>query len=286
MREGITAEQLDVWLKRTREDGYVRLIRGGRQLPDYDRQVARELVGQMMRTLLWWAYRSMAHCYGVLMSMIAIDLMEADHRPSLLEGLLFRLEHCQVDFLAGLPLDFLGRAQLRWIVRVWQKGVLTGLTRAHVQGQDFSSDTFLQIPRLLGIYTVLDRGRRDADRRIKELEDAPGVASFDGQDELAQDESGDPDEDIRRKTDVTTHPEYIPDLREKESWEEVASIDLGEPIMLTSLRCPACRELLQCDGDEPVDRSNPDQPSFWGFCRRCDTRKRYAVDLLKTRLPG
>ena len=286
VQEGVTPEQLDAWLRRTRDDGYVRLIQHGRQLSEYDRLEARELARQMMRTLTWWAYRATAHCYGVLMSVIASDLMEAEHQASPLEGLLFRLEHCQMDFLAGLPLDFLGRGQFRWIVRVWQKDVLTGLARAYAEGQPFNLDTLLQIPQLLGIYTALDRGRRDADRRIKELEKAPGETSFEGQAAPAQDEAEDPDEEIRRKTDVTTHPEYITDSRGKEAWEEVASTDLGEPIMLTSLRCPVCRESLQCDGDEPIDVSNPDQPSFWGFCRRCDTRKRYVVDLLSTRLSG
>lgn len=36
-KEGVTPEQLDEWLGETREDGYVRLIRDGRKLSDYDR---------------------------------------------------------------------------------------------------------------------------------------------------------------------------------------------------------------------------------------------------------
>ena len=59
----------------------------------------------------------MGYCYGALMEVVAEDLEQ--NGLTELEGLIFRVEHCQIDLLAGLPLDFLGRAQFRWIVDKW-----------------------------------------------------------------------------------------------------------------------------------------------------------------------
>ena len=71
----------------------------------------------MMSAMTWCAYRMMGYCYGALMEVVAEDLEQ--NGLTELEGLIFRVEHCQIDLLAGLPLDFLGRAQFRWIVDKW-----------------------------------------------------------------------------------------------------------------------------------------------------------------------
>jgi hypothetical protein len=276
LEAGITPEKFDQWLRRVTEDGYVQLIDQGRQLSQYDRGNARELAGQMMRALMWWAYRAISHCYGVLMSVIAGDLMEADHQPVPAEGFLFRLEHCQVDFLAGLPLDFLNRAQLRWIVRVWAR-MWTAAARTLLGGADFHPGLVLQIPRLLGIFAVLNRERRDADNRVKEA--TSSETSFDNGAGAVEDDSD--DEYIRRRgVEVTTCPELIEDCREDPVGSDIARSDVAQPITLTSTRCPVCRNELRCVERNPIEVSDPaNQASFWGYCRHCDTARVFVVNL-------
>ena len=167
LEPGMTPEKLDAWLKRIRSDGYLQLIEGGRNIEDEDdREEARELASQMMSAMTWCANRMMGYCYGALMEVVAEDL-EQNGRLSPLEGLVFRLEHCQNDLLAGLPLDFLGRAQLRWIIDKW-RDLLVAVIRNYPQpcGRD-ASDAVLTATMRLELFAYLLRQRRDADRLTK-----------------------------------------------------------------------------------------------------------------------
>ena len=66
--------ELDAWLKRVKNDGYLQLIDGGRKLAEEDREEARELASQMIGAMTWCAYRMMGYCYGALMEVVAEDL--------------------------------------------------------------------------------------------------------------------------------------------------------------------------------------------------------------------
>ncbi len=267
----MTPDEFDRWLTRVREDGYLQLTRGGRSIPQRKREYARDLPAQFMRVLMWLAYRMMSHCYGILMSLIAIDLAETEHKPSKAERVIFRLEHCQMDFLAGLPLDFLDRAQLRWIIRPWHR-LLTMLAHPEFPGMfargDFSFDSFMHFPRLLGFLAVLVRERREADSRDKDTESAKTI-SLDAPPPLTNKNP--------RSRQLTEEEDADRDRKIKPANVEVAHTDLPTPIRLTSTRCPDCGDKLQ--GDRVEDFSDETHALFWGYCRKCNTSRLYVADL-------
>ena len=162
LEPGMTPEKLDAWLTRVTNDGYLQLIEGGRKLAEEDREEARELASQMMGAMTWCAYRMMGYCYGALMEIVAEDLEQ--NGLTELEGLIFRVEHCQIDLLAGLPLDFLGRAQFRWIVDKWHDLLVAVVRNYPLPGGHDASDAVLEATTRLELFAYLLRQRRDADR--------------------------------------------------------------------------------------------------------------------------
>ena len=170
LEEGITPEQFDQWFTRVREDGYVQLVKGGRQLSEVARKAAKELAAQMMRALMWWAYRLMGHCYGVLMFLIAMDLMESTGRRRWMRGS-FAWNTARWIFWQGCRWISLAGSNFAGSLRVWQ-GTLTEIAHPDFlerqERGDFSFDAYLQFPSLLGVFAALVRERREADTRTKD----------------------------------------------------------------------------------------------------------------------
>jgi hypothetical protein len=100
------------------------------------------------------AYDRMARCYGALMLLVYVDFcLHGERDPSPEERWRFRQWHFPQLYLAGLPLDFMEKPQLRWIIRglrkFWDERVM----------EPARYDTFTD---LLGVYGALVRSRRKA----------------------------------------------------------------------------------------------------------------------------
>ena len=270
LEPGATPEKLDAWLKRVKSDGCLQLIEGGRDLEGDDCEEAKELASQMMGAMTWCAYRMMGYCYGVLMEVVAEDLEQ--NGLTELEGLIFRVEHCQIDLLAGLPLDFLGRAQFRWIVDKWQDLLLAVVRNYPQPGGRDASDALLKATMRLELFAYLLRQRRDADRRTKQTP----VRSIDGLIRKPRNEFH--WDYIRRKgVGSSTHPKEIEDAKTERPDAASARTDMPEITPLTSEFCPVCGSKIEVD--EPIDLTDTTRALFWGVCLRCDTLKVYVANL-------
>jgi hypothetical protein len=148
----------DRWLKNVREHGHLDLL-GARRFKGQEREDALLQAERIACALLWLSYRLMGRCYGALMLGAQVDLcLHADFSPTEEEKWLFRQMHFPQAYLAGLPLDFLGRAPLRWVLRS-----LHGLWA----GPTWEPEPYDGITRLLGGFGDLVRERRGADRERK-----------------------------------------------------------------------------------------------------------------------
>ena len=253
-----------------KSDGCLQLIEGGRDLEGDDCEEAKELASQMMGAMTWCAYRMMGYCYGVLMEVVAEDLEQ--NGLTELEGLIFRVEHCQIDLLAGLPLDFLGRAQFRWIVDKWQDLLLAVVRNYPQPGGRDASDALLKATTRLELFAYLLRQRRDADRRTKQTP----VRSIDGLIRKPRNEFH--WDYIRRKgVGLSTHPKEIEDAKTERPDAASARTDMPEITPLTSEFCPVCGSKIEVD--EPIDLTDTTRALFWGVCLRCDTLKVYVANL-------
>jgi hypothetical protein len=273
LEPGMTPEKLDAWLTRVTNDGYLQLIEGGRKLAEEDREAARELASQMMSAMTWCAYRMMGYCYGALMEVVAEDLEQNGPRLTELEGLIFRVEHCQIDLLAGLPLDFLGRAQYRWIVDKWHDLLVAVVRNYPLPGGHDASDAVLMATKRLELFAYLLRERRDADRLTKRspARSIDGLIEKPPRDEFRE-------KYIRRKgVGPKTHPAEIEDARIERPDAAIALADTATATYLTSRFCPVCGEKIQLE--EIIDATDPTQAQFWGFCPLCDTIKVYIANL-------
>ena len=255
--------RFDAWLRRVREGGYRQLIRGGHHLRGRNRKAAVVLAQSFFRRLLWLSYRMMAHCYGALIFLVTIAFDDqSDHRPSTLERLLFRLHHQQVDFLAGLPLDFLERAPLRWIIGILDH--LEGMLR-HPDFGDLSSrgefrpEMYREVSQMLGVFAVLVRNRREADRRAKARRAVPR-------------------REYNRDLEDVSKADGRPVNRDAVAADDQHASD---PIELISLACPICQTRLT--DAEAEDVSHSDRAVFWAYCRHCDRRDRFIANLLVLR---
>ena len=152
-------QDFDRWLKNVREHGFLALIKDGRQLCGEERKQAMVVAKTMFCRLLWSAYQAMARCYGVLMLLISLHLaFDEEIKATPVEELIFRSLHLPQIYLAGLPLSFLTRSQMRWII-----------VPLHTLWRDerFDSEAYDPLTALLGVFGQLLQQRRTADRKMK-----------------------------------------------------------------------------------------------------------------------
>lgn len=261
LKNGMTSRKCDTWLARTRQDRYIQLVQHGRKLSGDRREDACRLAEKMFRVLLWYSYRMMAHCYGVLMTLISVDfsLNNRAGAPTEIEQVLFDLRNRQVDYLGGLPLAFLGRAQLRWIVRT-----LDTLEACLVQNDwqryqtrwGSRTDAYADVAGLLGVFGGLVRKRREADRSVKAGRDRPQHVSYD--DEI--------------------HPQQAREASSAEvDRKDELELDPSTLTRLSSTVCPTCGFELQID--QPLDMTDPANAIVSFYCSECDEYTRYIVNL-------
>jgi hypothetical protein len=274
VKPSMTPEKLDAWLKRIKRDGYLQLVEGGRNLQEDDREEARELASQMMSAVTWCAYRMMGRCYGALMEVVAEDLEQNEPELSSLEGVIFRLEHCQIDILAGLPLDFLERAQFRWIVDKWHDLLAAVVSRNLGSGSGHDpSDALRKATTRLELFAYLLRERRDADRLAKRrsARSIDWLTRKPPRDEFRE-------EYIRQKSvGSSTHPKEIEDTKTEQPDAAIARTDMPEITPLTSEFCPICGSKIEVD--KPIDLTDTTRALFWGLCPLCDNLKVYVANL-------
>jgi hypothetical protein len=149
----------DRWLRVESEHGFRRLLYRDYALKAVPERYPEFTPKTMFRMLLWHSYQMMARCYGALMLVAWLDFCnDRQLQPSLVEQILFRQLHAPQLYLAGLPLDFLGGPQIRWIVRplldLWNQEI-------------FEPEAYDRLTDLLGIYGFLAAVRREADRRLQ-----------------------------------------------------------------------------------------------------------------------
>ncbi len=155
-----TPREFDKWLRNVREHGFLGLIKGATRLKGEEREFAAALGHRMFSLLLWDSYQHMARCYGVLMELIWLHLeLDEEMKVTPLESKIFRSFHLPQMYLGGLPLAFLTHHQLRWICNPLQ--------RLRSEGE-FGRESHEPLNKLLGLYGLLVRERRSADRRSKE----------------------------------------------------------------------------------------------------------------------
>jgi hypothetical protein len=229
----------DEWLENVRQHRYISLV-GGARLTGTAKEEAAARARRFFSLLMWMAYERMARCYGALMLLAYIDFClanEGERDPE--ERWLFRQWHLPQMHLAGLPLDFLGKAQLRWVIRglqgLWWGGVGT-------------PECYDQITDLLGVYGALVRERREADRRTKA---APAY-----------------------KYTTPAGPEVLSDLEAKEDYLPPDPVR-----ELSSPDCPVCASKLRWSDSSPPDLSERSRARLPLYCPGCDVVREYVVDL-------
>jgi hypothetical protein len=156
-------KEFDSWLRNVREHRFLGLVSGATE-----QGLGRDLAGlQAQRiycALLWLSYLTMARCYGILMSHVLADLHRlGDLRLTESEKWLFVEQHLPRPYLGHVPLDFLGRHQMRWIVRT-----ITPLLNRCVRQQE----AYRPIADLLGVFGEMVRYRRETDSERKRLSSA------------------------------------------------------------------------------------------------------------------
>jgi hypothetical protein len=233
--------KFDEWLKNVREHGYLPLV-GGTRLAGRERDEAAAQAERMFCVLMWDTYAGMARCYGALMWIVHIHFqIRRDPAPSLEERWLFRQWHFPQVYLAGLPLDFLEKPQLRWVIRPLRK-----LWDALI----VEPDAYDRFTRLLGLYGALVRERRVADRNRKRLPQGKGRAT------------------------VSLHA--LPQEVAERSQGTHALDQRGPAGELVSTACPGCRSKLQFI--RVLDLQRP-LTLVECYCARCDANQVYQVDL-------
>jgi hypothetical protein len=229
----------DEWLKDVRQHGYLSLV-GGTRLTGTAREEAAARARRFYSLLMWMAYERMARCYGALMLRVYDDFClagEGERDPE--ERWLFRQWHLPQLHLAALPLDFLCKPQLRWVIlalqRLWWGGV-------------DAPECYDQITDLLGICGALVRERREADRRTKA---APA-----------------------HKYTTPAGPEVLSDLEAKEDFLPPDPVRV-----LSSPDCPGCASKLRWSGSSPRDLWELSRARLPLYCPGCDVVREYVVDL-------
>jgi hypothetical protein len=238
----LTPDAFDRWLMNARTHGYLPLV-GGTRLKGDQKKVASLQAQRIYCGLTWLAYERMARCYGALMLRVYVDFcLHAEREPTDEERWLFRQRHIPQLYLACLPLDFLGKPQVRWVIR--------GLTRFWrdlvVEPERYDSFT-----DLLGLFGLLVRSRREADRRSKER--------------AARGRS------VSAEAFLLSGPAA--------STDDHLAVEAGlDPIRwLSSRNCLDCKDPLQ--PREVLDATDPSRARVRCYCGRCDKEGDYYIDL-------
>jgi hypothetical protein len=229
----------DEWLKNVRQHGYLTLVEGSR-LTGTAREEAAARGRKFFGLMLWMAHERMARCYAVTMLLAYADYYRAGRgRRTLAERWAFSRWHLPQLHLAGLPLDFLGRPQLRWVIpalhRLWW-------------GRVVAPERYDMITDLLGVYGALVRERREADRRRKA--------------------------DPARKYTTPAGPQLLSDQEAKIDHRPLDPVEV-----LSSPDCPVCGETLQPSDSGPPDLSERSRARVPLYCPGCDVDREYVVDL-------
>jgi hypothetical protein len=229
----------DEWLKNVQQHGYLSLV-GGSGLKGTAREEAADRARRFYSLLMWMAYERMSRCYGALMLLVYVDFClagEGERGPE--EKWLFRQWHFPQLHLAALPLDFLGRPQLRWVIlalhRLWW-------------GRVVAPERYDVVTDLLGVYGALVRERREADRRRKA--------------------------DPAHKYTTPEGPQVLSDLAAKEDYLPPDPVRV-----LSSPDCPVCGEKLQLSDSGTPDLSERSRARLPLYCPGCDVDHEYVVDL-------
>jgi hypothetical protein len=229
----------DEWLKDVQQHGHLSLV-GGSGLKGTAREEAAARARRLFSLKLWKAYQGMSRCYGALMLLAYVDFcLAGEGERDDEEKWLFRQWHFPQLHLAALPLDFLGRPQLRWVIptlhRLWWGGVV-------------APERYDVVTDLLSVYGALVRERREADRRTKA---APA-----------------------RTYTTPAGPEVFSDLEAKEDYLPPDPVRV-----LSSPDCPVCGEKLQLSDSGTPDLSERSRARLPLYCPGCDVDREYVVDL-------
>jgi hypothetical protein len=235
---GKRPSEFDRWWADAREHRFLPLL--GAATQDVFRDHAARRAHYLADALSWLSYKLMARCYGMLMLIACLDLrLHADFPTTEVEQWLFRHMHLPQLHLGGLPLDFFGKAQLRWVLPTLHD--LWGQGAAEPEAYDVATD-------LLGHYGDLVRWRRDADRERKAAEVLPGTKVL-----LPADE-----ESLRAAP--------APDPADAET-----------PPTLSSTACPRCGAGLRLVRVVLQQDENHVRAAF--YCAGCKEERNYDVDL-------
>jgi hypothetical protein len=235
----------DRWHKNVRQHACLALV-GATRRTGKAREQAERRGKRIYCALLWRSYRMMSRCYGMLMYCANQALRQhASEERRLRESWVFGQMHRPQVYLAGLPLDFFGPAQFRWIwaplMELWESAVVD------CQRYDF-------IPALLGIHGTLHRDKRAADRAGKARRKANGAA----------------------RVDVNHLPERTAGTPEEPCDDEV-------PRRLSSNTCPTCggplkdHKLIE-GSDSRLATRNRGEVLVELYCGRCDVRRPFVLN--------
>jgi hypothetical protein len=227
----------DSWLATVREHRYLALI-GGTRLKDEAKAEAAAQAQRIYCTSLWTAYERMARCYGALMMLVFLSLcLDDELKLTEEERWLFRQWHFPQLYLAGLPLDFLGKPQLRWVIRTWHR--LWG-------DRVFEPERYDVLTDLLGIYGLMVRTRREADRKQK-------AAPLD---------------------------EYLVAVPAAKEDDALWQLERQGPCpQLATLNCPGCGSRLQLSDWAAPDVSDRARSRVWLYCPGCDADREFTINL-------
>jgi len=203
--------------KHAREHSFLPFIHGGTRLVGREKEEAALQAQRFACELMWLAYQRMARCWGVLMMLAEIDFgLNNEAVPTAQERWLFRQWHFPQIYLGGLPLGFLGRAQLRWIIRKLHE----------LWGQAITDPArYAEVTDLLWFFGSSVRRRRAADEKrppaTKAKKANPG-------DKLPEEKPP------KRRPAGIKRPQHV----DVEVWDSIPARDF----VSEDVKCPVCHE--------------------------------------------
>lgn len=232
---------------RARQHRFLTLV-GGTRLVGQERDKMAAQAQCIASWLMWIAHERMARCWGMLMMLAMIDFaMHSDQVPTHEEWWLFRQWHFPQLYLGGLPLDFMGRPQLRWIIptlhKLWAQGITDPVA-------------YTKVTDLLGLFGASVRNSRDADnQRPPTRQERHGRSADEQRPPTARGgrrATAANDSDVDKKGDK--RPSVAVRPRNIDNWDGVPA----KSVLSSDAECPECGYDLSVVG-----------PSV--YCERCDS---------------